>query len=104
MALLICVFAAVASTAVWYAHAPEDKMKVSMLCWMFWGASIMWLGDAAFEYAELGAKFFTPAPLDMLNDAYLGLTVCALALTVWIARLLISDPKGALRTALFKSK
>ena len=104
MTLLICLFAAVASTAVWYAHAPDDKMKVSMLCWMFWGASIMWTADAIFGYAELGAKFFAPSPQDMLNDAYLGLAAVALALTVWIVRLLVTDPKGALKAALFKSK
>lgn len=39
----------------------------------------MWLVDAIFEYAELGAEFFTPAPIDMLYDFYLGLSVIALA-------------------------
>ena len=67
---------------------------------MFWGASIMWLVDAIFEYAELKEAYFTPAPADMLNDAFLGLSVIALALVIWLVRLLIADPKGSVRAAL----
>ena len=69
---------------------------------MFWGASIMWLVDAIFEYAELKAAYFTPAPGDMLNDAFLGLSVVALGLTVWLIILLIKDPKGSVRAILKK--
>lgn len=104
MTLLISVFAAVISTVVWYKNAPDDKFKVNILCFMFWGASLMWLGDAIFEYAELGAEYFTPEPLDMLNDAFLGLSVVALALVIWVVILLIKDPKGAVKETLFKKK
>lgn len=104
MTLLITVFAAVISTVVWYKNAPKDEMKVGILCWMFWGASLMWLVDAIFEYAELGAEYFTPAPVDMLNDLYLGLSVVALGLVIWIIVLLIKDPKGVVKAVLFKKK
>jgi hypothetical protein len=104
MTLLITVFAAVISTVIWYKGAPENEMKTGILCWMFWGASIMWFVDAIFEYKELGAEYFTPAPLDMLNDAFLGLSVVALGLIVWLVYLLIKDPKGAVRKALAKKK
>lgn len=50
----------------------------------------MWLVDAIAEYAELGAEYFTPAAADMLNDAFLGVSVVALALVIWLARLLWS--------------
>ena len=30
----------------------------------------MWFVDAVFEYSELKAAYFTPAPEDMLNDAF----------------------------------
>ena len=43
MTLLTTVFAAIASTIVWYKKAPENEMKVGILCWMYWGASLMWL-------------------------------------------------------------
>ena len=100
MTLLVTVFAAIVVTLVWYRHAPEDDMKVSVLCWMFWGASLMWLVDAVFEFAELRAAYFTPEPADVLNDLFLGLAVIALALVVWLVILLIRDPRGVL----FKKK
>ena len=62
----------------------------------------MWLVDAIFEYAELGAESFVPAPLDMLNDFYLGLSVVALGLVIWLVILLIKDPKGIVKSALLK--
>ena len=102
MTLLISVFAAVISTIAWYKNAPKNDMKLGILCWLFWGASLMWLVDAIFEYAELKAAYFTPEPADMLNDLFLGLSVVALALVIWVVRLLISDPKGAVRAALKK--
>ena len=102
MTLLVTVFAAVVCTAIWYKNAPESKMQLGLLCWLFWGASLMWLVDAIFEYAELGAGFFTPEPADMLNDLFLGLSVVALALVIWIVVLLIRDPRGVLRAKLFK--
>ena len=103
MTLLITVFAAVIATVVWY-NRKDDNMKLGILLFMFWGASIMWLVDAVFEYAELGAEYFTPAAGDMLNDAFLGLSVVALSLVIWIVRLLITDPKGSVQEALRKKK
>lgn len=57
MTLLTTVFAAIICTIIWYKGAPKSEMKVGTLCWMYWGASLMWLIDAVFEYAELGAEF-----------------------------------------------
>jgi hypothetical protein len=48
--------------------------------------------------------FFAPAAADMLNDAFLGLSVVALALIIWLIRLLITDPKGSVKAALKKKK
>ena len=93
MTLLVTVFAAVICTAIWYKNAPESKMQLGILCWLFWGASLMWLVDAIFEYAELKAEYFTPAPADMLNDLFLGLSVVALGLVIWIVILLVK-PTG----------
>lgn len=104
MTLLITVFAAIISTVIWYKGAPENEMKVGALCWMYWGASIMWFVDAIFDYAELGAEFFAPAPVKMLNDFYLGLSVVALGLIIWLVILLVKDPKGVVKAALFKKK
>ena len=102
MTLLITVFAAVICTVIWYKNADKSEMNLGILCWMFWGASAMWLVDAIFEYAELKAEYFTPAAEDMLNDAFLGLSVVALALVIWIVVLLIKDPRGTVRSKLKK--
>ena len=101
MTLLITVFAAIISTVVWYIR-PKSNMKLGSLCFMYWGASLMWLVDAVAEYIELGAEFFAPAASDMLNDSYLGFSVVALGLVIWLAMLLIKDPNGRIRAALIK--
>ena len=102
MTLLTAVFAAVVTTVIWYKKAPNDDMKISVLCWMYWGASLMWLVDAIFEYAELREAYFTPEPADMLNDFFLGISVVALGLVVWVVVLLVKDPRGAVRKTLLK--
>ena len=101
MTLLITVFAAVIATVCWY-NRKDDTMCLGTLCFLYWGASIMWLVDAIFEYVELEAEYFTPAAEDMLNDTFLGLSVVALGLVIWVIRLLIADKKGSVKAALMK--
>lgn len=103
MTLLISVFAAVISTVVWYVK-PQSNIKIGTLCLMYWGASLMWLVDAVAEYIEIGAEYFTPAPVDMLNDAYLGLSVVALGLVIWLAITFIKDPTGRIKSVLTRNK
>ncbi|NLV59825.1 MAG: hypothetical protein GXY67_13845 [Clostridiales bacterium] len=104
MTLLTVVFAAIFCTVLWYRMAPQDEMKVSVLCWIFWGASLMWLVDAVFAYMKQGAAYFTPAPAEMLNDWFLGVSVVALGLVVWLVILLVKDPRGAVKATLFKER
>lgn len=100
MTLLITVTAAVACTILWYFQPKRREYRLSFLCFMFWGASIMWLVDAIFEFAELGAEYFMPSIEDMINDSFLGLSVVALGLVVWVILLLIKDPNGVVRKTL----
>ena len=102
MTLLTTAFAAITCTALWYKKAPNDNMKIGILCFMYWGAFLMWLVDSIVEYIEVGAEYFTPALEDMINDLYLGLSVVALGLIVWLVILFIKDPKGVVRAALSK--
>ena len=60
--------------------------------------------NVIFEYAELHEAFFTPKPIDMLNDFYLGLSVVALGLIIWLVILLVKDPRGAVKASLLKRK
>ena len=103
MTLLTTVFAAIIVTIIWYKSPNRSEMKLGTLSLMYWGASIMWLVDAIFEYAELGSEYFEQAPADMLNDAFLGLAVIALGLIIWLVRLLYKDHKGSVRAALKKN-
>ena len=104
MCLILTALAAIIATVIWYCSATAREVKVSVLCWLFWGAAIMWFVDLAFEYAEEGAAVFEPALSDVLNDSLLGLSVITLALVIWSAVLLVSDPKGVVRAAILKKK
>jgi len=93
MTLLLTCMAAVTSTIIWYASEKARELKIATLCYLYWGASIMWFVDAIFEYIEIKAEYFTPAIEDMINDAFLGLSVIVLGLVIWTITLLIKDPK-----------
>lgn len=100
MTLVIALLAAVVSTAVWYVNATARQLKVGLLCYLFWGASLMWLVDAVAEYMSVGTEIFEPAADALLNDAFLGISVVALALVIWIAYVLIKDPMGTVKEVL----
>ena len=102
MTLLITVFAAVITTVIWYRKSLETDMKLGILPLMYWGASLMWLIDAIVEYIEEPDSFFSPAPMDMLNDAFLGFSVVAFGLIIWLVVLLVKDPKGVVRKTLMR--
>ncbi|MDO4944321.1 MAG: hypothetical protein Q4E74_03860 [Ruminococcus sp.] len=102
MTLLITFIAAIIVTVIWYLSANARELNVGLLCYMYWGASLMWLVDAIFEYSEMGAEFFAPSGADMINDTYLGISVTVLGLIVWTAVLLIKDPKGTVKNVLSK--
>ena len=97
MTLLLTCMAAVAATVVWYCSERARALKIGTLCYLYWGASIMWFVDAIFEYAELRAEYFTPAVEDMINDTFLGFSVIVLALIVWVITFMIKDPDGIIR-------
>lgn len=102
MTLLFTVFAAIFATILWYSK-PDSSMKIGMLSLIYWGAALMWLVDAIAEYNTLGTAFFTPTTSDMLNDGYLGLSVIALGLIIWLVTLFIKDPTGRMKAILSKN-
>lgn len=102
MTLLITIIAAVISTAVWYTSEKARKHNVSLLCFMYWGASLMWLVDAVVEYMEAGAEYFLPAGADMINDGFLGLSVTVFGMIIWVVSLLLKDPDGVVKATLTK--
>ena len=100
MTLLITMITAVISTVIWYTNSKARELKIGVLLYMFWGASLMWLVDAVVEYLEVGSEYFEPAAKDMLNDTFLGISVITLALVVWVVYLLIKDPSDLLKNTL----
>jgi hypothetical protein len=112
MTLLITVFAAIASTFLWYKYDKRKEYALSALLYMFWGATLMWLIDAIVSFAKEGSAFFMPLAgatveetvinqqeffYNQMNDLYLGIAVIALALIIWVIILLIKDPKHLYR-------
>jgi hypothetical protein len=57
MWLLMTTLAAVITTAIRYAKAPEDKYKLGSLSLMLWGATLMWLVDHVMAYLAEGGDF-----------------------------------------------
>ena len=104
MTLLITIIAAIVVTVVWYTSEKARKLNVSLLCFMYWGASLMWLVDAVAEYIELGAEYFLPAGTDMINDGFLGLSVVVLGAVIWLVYTMVKDPSGVLKNALIKKR
>ena len=100
MTLLLTCVAAIVATIVWYTNEDARILKVGTLCFLYWGASIMWFVDAIFEYDELRAEYFMPAAEDMMNDAFLGLSVVVLGMIIWVVQMLCTDPKGVIRRRL----
>ena len=99
MYLLITAIAAIVSTVIWYVQAPKDKYRVRTLCFIYWGASLMWLIDAVVSAVE-GNGFFDVS----IDAALLGITAVLAGLIVWLAILLIKDPKGVFKRMIAQDK
>ena len=100
MFLIITALAAIIATILWYFNAPEDKYKLSTLCFIFWGATLMWLVDHVMAYLIEGGEFFELT----LDATMLGVTVVLSGLIVWVVTLLIKDPKGVFNKLLQSEK
>lgn len=96
MWLIMTALAAIITTAIWYIKAPNDKYKLGLLSWIFWGATLMWLVDHVMAYLMEGGEFFEVN----LDAALLGISVIIIALLIWEMVLLVSDPKGVFKKVL----
>lgn len=90
MFFIITALAAIITTIIWYINAPEDKYKLSTLCFIFWGATLMWFVDHVMAYLIEGGEFFEIT----LDATLLGVAVIIFGLLVWMIMLLVRDPKG----------
>lgn len=84
MWLIVTAGAAICATAAWYLltvrrRSHEDRLRLSFLCLMLWGAAIMWLVDHLWSYLAEGGPFLEFSP----DAALLGLSVLGLAIAIW---------------------
>lgn len=93
MTLLVSIVASLTFAFIWYFKDYKNKFQTGTMAIIFGAASIMWLVDAIYEYATLGAEvYFNPEIASVLNDLFLGLAVVALGLLIWFIILIIKDP------------
>lgn len=97
MTLLICALAAVAVTAIWYRSPRARLLRVGVLCYLYGGASLMWLVDAAAAGLSEGAFALCAAPAALFDDAVLGLSAVVLGLVIWACALFVLGPEVAAR-------
>ena len=102
MTLVITLFAAVIATALWYAKAPANQMRIGVLALIYWGASLMWTVDGISCLIEGEAFIDVVDKAAMFDDAMLGVVVVLTGLVAWSIYLLVRDPKGVLRKAITK--
>ena len=104
MTLLIALLAAILVTLVWYHNLPKDNMKLSTLCYLYWGASLMWMVDAVFAYLEVVPIYFEALCENAMNDAMLGISAVVLGLLIWLVQLFLCDPEGKMKAMLLKKE
>lgn len=100
MFLIFTGIAAIASTILWYVNLPQDKYRLGFLSLIYWGATLMWTVDHVIAYLQEGGPVFDTS----LNAAILGLLVVGAGLIVWLASLLIKDPKKVLEKKLSQDR
>lgn len=90
MYFIITAFAAIVTTMIWY-KISEDKYQLSTLCFMYWGATLMWLVDHLIAYFTEGGAFF-----EITMDAtLLGITVVLCGLFLWVILAFVKKITGA---------
>lgn len=96
MYFIITALAAILTTIVWRSIS-EDKFQLSILCLIYWGATLMWFVDHVVAYLTEGGAF-----LEISMDAtLLGVTVVVCGFFVWILIAVVKNLKEAPRKNLW---
>lgn len=78
MYFIITALAAILTTILRY-QLPQHKYNLSSLCFIYWGATLMWLVDHVIAFVIEGGEFFEIT----LDATYLGITVVLGGLLAW---------------------
>ncbi|KAA0002824.1 MAG: hypothetical protein FE044_02380 [Thermoplasmata archaeon] len=92
MWLIIISFAAAITTAIWYAF-DNGQYKLSLLSLILWGSAIMIFVDHVMGYIEEGGEFIETTT----NATLLGIVLLIVAIIIWEAVLLWSNPKKKIK-------
>jgi hypothetical protein len=96
MYFIITALAAILTTIVWRSIS-EDKFQLSILCLIYWGATLMWFVDHVVAYLTEGGAF-----LEISMDAtLLGIAVVVCGFFVWILIAVVKNLKEAPRKNLW---
>ncbi|NCC15460.1 MAG: hypothetical protein EOM28_03810 [Clostridia bacterium] len=92
MYFILTALAAIVTTILWY-RISEDKYQLSTLCFIYWGATLMWLVDHVIAFLDEGGAFF-----EMTLDAtLLGIIVVLCGFFVWGMITFVKVTKGTLK-------
>jgi len=93
MWLIILAYTAVIATLLWYRSAENDVYLFKYLALISWGATVMFFIDHVYSYLTEGGEF-----IDLSIDAImLGIVLQLFILVLWLALLLLKDPKHVIR-------
>jgi len=93
MWLIILAYTAVIATILWYRSAENDIYLFKYLALISWGATVMFFIDHVYGYLTEGGEF-----IDLSTDAIvLGIILQLFILVLWLALLLLKDPKHVIR-------
>lgn len=89
MYFIITALAAIVTTIIWY-RLPKNKYKLSTLCFIYWGATLMWFVDHVIAFFIEGGDFFEIT----LDATLLGITVVLCGFFAWVIITFAKNSKG----------
>ncbi len=89
MTLLITLTAAFVSSVWFYRNRKNDSHSISTLCYLYWGASLMWMVDEMAVYTDNPAGYSLIPAESMLDDALLGCSAVGFGILVWLIQLIV---------------
>lgn len=95
MYFIITALAAIVATVFWL-KISEDKYKLSRLCFIYWGATLMWFVDHVIAFLLEGGSFFEIT----LDATLLGITVVLCGLLAWGVLIFLKGNKGVINKIL----
>ncbi|MCR5666487.1 MAG: hypothetical protein K6G01_06620 [Eubacterium sp.] len=92
MTLLLTLISAIAVTIAYRYSEKAKVLRFRILCYLFWGASIMWTVDEIFVLMEEKSNYPVAFMENVGDDALLGICVIVLAFAIWGVMLFFKKP------------